>query len=152
MRKTLILVILSLTLCSFGMPRAACAQVTTGGSAGGFFVCRFAPSGISGDAQYLYVMAGGKLLEYQLSDMTLLLSVDLPDPGSPPQGVAPPPSASGSGQLPPPPPPPLPQGLWAGNGSLYVLRGPFVYVYSVPSLALQSSVQLPKPALPQTGQ
>jgi hypothetical protein len=142
-KKTLILVILGLTLCSFGMPRAAHAQFTTGGAAGGFFVFRFAPTGISGDQQYLYVMAGGKILEYQLSDMTLLLSVDLPDPGAPPQ-VTTTPNASGSGQ-PPPPPPPLPHGLWAGNGSLYVLAGPFVYIYSVPNLALQSTVQLPKP-------
>ena len=118
-------------------------------TAGAFAFVRFGPTGISGDQQYLYVMAGGKILEYQLTDMTLLRSVALPDPG-PPGQISTSSTATGSGKF-PPPPPPMPHGLWAGNGSLYVLQGPSVYTYSVPDLTLQNTVQLPKPELPQTG-
>ncbi len=152
MKKTLILVILSLTLCSISTPLAAYAQQTTDGiqpPAGAFAFVRFGPTGISGDQQYLYVMAGGKILEYQLTDMTLLRSAALPDPG-PPGQISTSSTATGSGKF-PPPPPPMPHGLWAGNGSLYVLQGPSVYTYSVPDLTLQNTVQLPKPELPQTG-
>lgn len=151
MRKILILVTLSLILCSTGMPGAAYGDQTAGSAQPPpaiFF--KMGLTGISGDSQYLYVMAGGKIIEYQLSNMTLLLSVDLPDPAPPSQAVTPP-KASGSGQLPPPHHHP-PYGLWAGNGSLYVLEGPFVYIYSVPGLTLQSTVQLPAPVLPQAGQ
>jgi hypothetical protein len=145
-RKILILIILCPALCSIAA--AAYGQQTSGGSAGAFFG-KFGASGISGDQQYLYVMAAGKILEYQLTDMTLLLSVDLPDLGGPPQAATLSTSAD-SGQ-PPPPPPPMPQGLWAGDGYLYVLRGPSVYTYSVPALTLQNTTALPKPGLPQTG-
>ena len=150
MRKTLFFIILSLTLCSISIPLAACAQQTTNGmqpAAGAFVLARFGPTGISGDQQYLYVMAGGKILEYQLTDMTLLRSADLPDPG-PPGPSTTSATATDSGKF-PPPPPPMPQGLWAGNGSLYVLQGHSVYTYSVPDLSLQNTVQLPKPELPQ---
>ena len=142
MRKISISVILCLALCSIAV--AAYGQQTAGDTAGAFLIVRFSPTGVSGDQQYLYVMAGGKILEYQLTDMTLLRSVDLPDPG-PPTGA--PPKQPDSGKF--PPPPPIPHGVWAGNGSLYVLAGPFVYTYSVPDLSLQNTVQLPKPELPQ---
>ncbi len=150
MRKTLIFVILGLALCSISIPLAAYAQQTTSSTqpaAGAFVLARFGPTGISGDQQYLYVMASGKILEYQLADMALLRSVDLPVP-KPPGAVSTSATATDSGKF-PPPPPPMPQGLWAGNGFLYVLAGPAVCVYSVPDLSLQNTVQLPKPELPQ---
>ncbi|MGA3115013.1 MAG: hypothetical protein ABSF90_11355 [Syntrophobacteraceae bacterium] len=144
MNKILILVILCLALCSIA--GVANPQQTTNGMqppAGAFVVAGFGPSGISGDQQYLYVMAGGKLLEFQLTDMTLLRSVDLPDPGPPPM-ITTSSTATDSPNF-SPPPPPMPQGLWAGNGSLYVLQGPSVYTYNVPGLTLQNAVALPKP-------
>ena len=82
MRKILIFVILGLALCSISIPVAAYAQQTTSSTqpaAGAFVLARFGPTGISGDQQYLYVMAGGKILEYEIAEMTLLRSVDLPD-------------------------------------------------------------------------
>ncbi len=140
MNKILIPFILCLAL--FSIAGVAYPQRTTSGTPPPFFP-GFGAAGISGDTQYLYVMAGGKLLEYQLTNMTLLLSVDLPDPGPPPE-ITTSSTTPSSGQL-PPPPPPMPQGLWAGNGYLYVLLGPSVYTYSVPSLTLQNTVALPKP-------
>jgi len=103
-------------------------------------------SGLCGDKSNLYVMAGGKILEYSLSDMTLKLSVDLPDlpaPSAPPEGPV------SSGKNSPPPPPNAPHGLYAIDGYLYVLAGPVVYRYSTPDLKLQTSVELPKPHAPQ---
>ncbi len=102
-------------------------------------------SGICADQQYLYVMAGGKILEYEISEMTLLGSVDLPEI-PPPQGV--PPKVPEPGKGPPPMGGP-PHGLWASNGVLYVLAGPMIHRYSIPDLTFQSTVELPKPALPQ---
>ncbi|MGA2404601.1 MAG: hypothetical protein ABSG91_23335 [Syntrophobacteraceae bacterium] len=106
-------------------------------------------TGISGDQQYLYVMAGGEILQYEVAGMTLQRSVDLPDI-APPQCA--PPKAPDPGKFPPHPPmggPP--HGLWAGNGYLYVLGGPVIWIYSVPDLTLQKTVELPKPQLPQVG-
>jgi len=143
-RKMLILFILCPAPLSFAA--AAYGQQTADDTTGAFLIGRFSPTGICGDQQYLYVMAGGKILEYQLTDMALLRSEDLSDPG-PPKGA--PPKRPDPGGY--PPPPPIPHGLWAGNGSLYVLAGPFVYIYSIPDLTLQNTVQLPKPELPQAG-
>ncbi|MHC1728636.1 MAG: hypothetical protein AB9866_21975 [Syntrophobacteraceae bacterium] len=104
-------------------------------------------SGISGDHEYLYVMAGGKILLYQLSDMALVKTVDLPDP---PAGALPPkPEVT---ELPPPFPPPHgggPHGLWLGDNFLFVLAGPLIHEYSTPDLTFISSKELPKPEFPQ---
>jgi hypothetical protein len=105
-------------------------------------------TGIFGDQQYLYVMAGGKILQYEIAEMTLRRSVDLPDPALPTSG---PPKMTEPGKFPPPPPPALPHGLWAGNGLLYVLAGPVVSIYRVSDLTLQKTMQLPKPESPQVG-
>ena len=40
-------------------------------------------SGISGDQQNLYVLAGGKIMQYGLADLKLLKTVDLPKPVPP---------------------------------------------------------------------
>jgi hypothetical protein len=37
-------------------------------------------SGLSGTQQHLYVMAGGKIMQYSLADLKLLKTVDLPQP------------------------------------------------------------------------
>ncbi|MFZ2445846.1 MAG: hypothetical protein WAW37_05775 [Syntrophobacteraceae bacterium] len=106
-------------------------------------------SGITGDQDYLYVLAGGKIMLYQLNDMVLVKTVDLPDP---PSGALPPkPDLS---QFPPPFPPPHgggPHGLWVGGSFLYVLAGPVIHEYSTPDLSLVSSKELPRPELPKTG-
>ncbi len=145
MNKTLIKIILCMAI--FTIAGLAYGQQTTSSSVQPppaiFF--KLGTTGIAGDQQFLYVAAGAKILQYEISGMTLLRTVDLPD-ATPPQGTPPKPPESGSL---PPPPPPLPHGLWEGNGFLYVLGGPFVYVYSVPDLTLQNTVQLPKPDLPQ---
>lgn len=146
MSKVTILVVLSLALCL--VTGIANPQQTSSGvqpSPAAFF--NLGLSGISAEQQYLYVMAGGKILQYEISEMTLLRSVDLPAIASP-QGAPPEPSTTGEF----PPHPPMggpPQGLWAGSGFLYVLAGPAVCIYTVPDLTLQKTVQLPKPELPQ---
>jgi hypothetical protein len=102
------------------------------------------PAGITADKQNLYVLAGPKIMQYSLKDLKLLKTVDLPKP-TPPQGKEARPC--------PPPPPPMagPQGLWAGDGSLYILAGPMLYHYNTPDLTLKNQAELPKPELPKTG-
>ena len=102
------------------------------------------PAGITADKQNLYIMAGPRILQYSLADLKLLKTVDLPKP-TPPQGKE---------AMPCPPPPPHlagPHGLWAGDGSLYVLAGPRLFRYSTPDLTLKNTAELPKPELPKTG-
>jgi len=108
-------------------------------------------SGISGDQQNLYVLAGGKIMQYGLADLKLLKTVDLPKP-VPPSNL-PPKGKEESGKFPPPPPFPMagPQGLWAGGGSLYVLAGPVIHRYSTPDLTFKTTVELPKPEFPHPG-
>jgi hypothetical protein len=102
------------------------------------------PAGITADKQNLYVLAGPKIMQYSLKDLKLLKTVDLPKPAPPPGKEA--------GPCPPPPPPMAgPQGLWAGDGSLYILAGPMLYHYSTPDLTLKNQAELPKPELPKTG-
>lgn len=104
-------------------------------------------SGICADQQHLYVMAGGKIMQYGLSDMTLLKTVALPDPPAPPS----PPSSEADLKKLPPPPMAMPHGLWVGDSFLYVLAGPVVYRYSTLDMSLQTTVELPQPELPETG-
>jgi hypothetical protein len=108
-------------------------------------------SGISGDQQNLYVLAGGKIMQYSLVDLKLLKTVDLPKP-VPPSSL-PPKGKEESGMFPPPPPFPMagPHGLWAGDGALYVLAGPVIHRYSTPDLTFKTTVELPKPEPPKTG-
>jgi hypothetical protein len=108
-------------------------------------------SGISGDQQNLYVLAGGKIMQYGLADLKLLKTVDLPKP-VPPSSL-PPKGKEESGKFPPPPPPHHggPQGLWAGGGALYVLAGPAIHQYSTPDLTFKTTVELPKPEFPHPG-
>ena len=106
-------------------------------------------SGVSGNQQHLYVLAGGKIMQYSLVDLQLLKTVDLPKP-VPPSDL----KSQGQeacGNFPPPPPFPMagPHGLWAGEGALYVLAGPMIYKFSTPDLTLVTSTELPKPAFPK---
>jgi hypothetical protein len=89
------------------------------------------PSGISGNQQHLYVLAGGKIMQYSLADLKFLKSVALPK--------AEPPGESK------PFPTPGPHGIWAGEKSLFVLTGPRFYEYSIPDLTFKTSVALPQP-------
>jgi hypothetical protein len=106
-------------------------------------------SGICADQQYLYVMAGGKIMEYGITDLKLLKSMDLPEPVPPSSGAA---KAREPGPCPPfPPPMAAPHGLWAGDHVLYVLAGHVIYRYSTPDLKLQATVELPKPEFHEGG-
>ncbi len=105
-------------------------------------------SGICADQQYLYVMAGGKIMQYGLTDLRLVRSVDLP--ALVPPSVAPA-SETELSNVPPPPPIAGPHGLWVNESYLYVLAGPVVYQYLTPDLTLQNTVELPKPESPQDG-
>jgi hypothetical protein len=143
--KILILIILCLALCSFA--GVANPQQTSHVQPPPAIFAKLGLTGIAADQQYLYVMAGGKILQYKISDMTFVRSVDLPDI-TPPQG--PPPKPLEPRKFPPHHPmggPP--HGLWAANGVLYVLGGPSVHLYNLPDLTLKNSVQLPKPDLPE---
>lgn len=106
-------------------------------------------SGICGDGDglYLYVMAGGKILQYEIATMQLINSVDLPKPALPRSA---PPAAIQPGQLPPHPPMAAPHGLWIRDDLLYVLAGPVIHRYSIPDLILGNSTELPRPDPPQT--
>ena len=88
------------------------------------------PSGISGNQQHLYVLAGGKIMQYSLADLKPLKTVALPkaEPGESK-----------------PFPTPGPHGIWAGEKLLFVLSGPMFYEYSIPDLTFKTSVALPKP-------
>ena len=108
-------------------------------------------SGISGDQRHLYVMAFGKIFQYELAGMKLLNTVELPDLPLPPGGH---PSMkdmhgkTSDGECPhrhPMPGPP--QGLWIGGDHLYAMAGPVVYRYSLPNLKLDLTQELPKPEM-----
>jgi hypothetical protein len=100
------------------------------------------PSGLVADKQHLYVVAGAKIMQYGLADLKLVKSVDLPKPELPKEQEARPC---------PPPHPPMggPPGLWAAEGSLYVLAGPMLYRFSTPDLTLKTTAELPKPEPPK---
>jgi hypothetical protein len=90
---------------------------------GGFHM--MGPAAISGDQQHLYVVACGKIMQYDLSNLKLVKTVDLPKPAPPADLKAK--GQEGWGHYPPPPPLGGAQGLWVGHGSLYVLAGPVIY-------------------------
>ena len=98
-------------------------------------------AGITADKQHLYVVAGPRIMAYSLADLKLVKTVDLPKP-TPPQGKE---------ARPCPPPPPMggSQGVWAGDGFLYVLAGPMLFQYSIPDLTLKKTAELPKPEFPK---
>jgi len=102
----------------------------------------FGPPGICADSQYLYAVAGGKIIQYKLADLSQVKAVDLPEP-------VPPPSVSGTG-MDAPPPPHFARSQWllVTGGYLYVMVGPMVYQYSTSGLVLQTSVELPRPEFP----
>lgn len=106
---------------------------------------RMGASGLSGDSQYLYVVAAGKILEYDMAGMSLVKSVDLPEMTPP----APPSDTSGKSDFRRfPPPMGAPHGVWATDHFLYVMAGPKLYKYSTPDLTLQLTEELPRPELP----
>jgi len=110
-------------------------------------------SGIAGDQHSIYVMAAGKIFQYELASMKLVNSVDLPDLAPPKEGPPPPPKDMQKkghdgkcGHHPHMGGPP--QGLWTAGNSLYVLAGPMLYRYSIPDLKLDQTQELPKPEFP----
>lgn len=109
-------------------------------------------SGICGDQRNLYIMAAGKIFQYELSSMKLLNTVELPDLPLPPRDHPPIkdlPGKTHAGECPHHPPMPgPPQGLWTGGDHLYAMAGPVVYRYSLPDLKLDMTQELPKPELP----
>lgn len=108
------------------------------------------PTGICADEHNLYVVADGKVMQFQVTDLTLVATLNLPKPVAP-EGTPPiiPPEESTSGQLQPRHPMgSAPQGVWASDGMLYILAGPTIYRYSIPDLILQTPVELPKPVPP----
>ena len=99
--------------------------------------------GIAADNQHLYVLAGPKIMQFSLADVKLLKTVDLPKPTPPTEKTGMP------CQPPGPPRGGGPHGICTAGGSLYVLAGPTVYRFKTPELALETSVQLPKPEMPK---
>lgn len=105
-------------------------------------------SGIAADDAYLYIMADGKIMKYEIGDLDLSLTTDLPEPTPPSQQ---PPKRMDSGRFPPPPPRVPGHGLWLKGEVLYVLAGPVVHLYKTSDLTLQNTLELPKPEPPTTG-
>lgn len=111
---------------------------------------QMAVSGLASDDTYLYVIAHGKIMQYQIAGMTLAQSASLPEL-TPPSGAPGPPPEAGSGAMPPHPPfMALPHGACVSNGYLYVLAGHMVYQYSTADLSLKSTTELPAPELPSS--
>lgn len=97
------------------------------------------PSGICSDDSMLYVVADGKIMQFQISDLSLIATLNLPRPPAPPSSAQyPPPPPAGGGA----------HGAWITGGTLYVLAGHTVFRYSIPDLTLQAPVELPRPAPP----
>ena len=147
MKRMLVVPALFLALCLRAAP-AMCGQTVPCPPPPMFFKGP-GPVAMLGDAQFLYVIAGGKLLEYNLDKMTTLAhSVDLP-------GCRPPDDRQVAKAPHPPrdfPPPPPPLGLWVGNGRVYVLAGPAIHVYQAPGLTLVNTVELPGAKPPREDQ
>jgi hypothetical protein len=148
-----ILITFALTLILNSVAGVALAQQTEGRQPPPPMHPMMGLSGICGDQEYLYLMAGGKIMQYEITDLKLLKTVDLPKPAPPPSA---PPNGTEPGQFPPHPPMAGPHGLWAGESSLgdsclYVLAGPVIHRYSTPDLTWQITVELPKPELPEVG-
>lgn len=122
---------------------AALAGSSEGMNAGYGMPPMMGPGGIASDKQYVYVLAGPKIMQFNLEDLSLLKTVDLPKPT--------PPKEEAAMSCPLPPPGGGPHGLCAGDGVLYVLVGPMIYRFRTPDLALETSAQLPKPEMPKTG-
>lgn len=102
------------------------------------------PANMVSDKQYLYVLAGPKIMLYNLGDLKLLKTVDLPKPT--------PPKEKADMPFPPPfPPGGISRMLLAADGGLYVLAGPMLYRFSTPDLTLSTTVEMPKPELPKAG-
>ncbi|MEN6439576.1 MAG: hypothetical protein ABFD97_13460 [Syntrophobacter sp.] len=152
-RKALI----ALSLCFMFTIVASAAFAQTGGATPAPPPMTFGLSGICVDQSgtYLYVLAGGKILQYTTGSWTTPANqVDLPVL-TPPVGAPPPKPADGKF----PPPPHMggaPHGLAidSTNGYLYVLAGPVVYRYIIPGLTLDESskIELPRPEPPKVSQ
>lgn len=111
----------------------------------------FGMTGICADQQYLYAVAGGKVLQYTLTSMSLVKTADLPEPVPPPpvSGTETDGAACQSGTCPPPPHFARSQWLTVTGGYLYVMIGPMIHQYRTSDLVLQGSVELPKPEFPE---
>lgn len=104
------------------------------------------PSGICADENYLYVMQGGKIMQYGVADMALKKTVKLPAPPKPSDAETKAKAKGSEGESDRlPPPPPMGGALWEYGTNLYVLAGPVVYVYTLPDLTPASTLELPKP-------
>lgn len=101
-------------------------------------------SGVSGTQQHLYVLAGGRIMQFELDGMKLIKTVLLPEPPRPRQ-AAPPKDAPSDRSPKYEADMSLPFGIWAGNGFLYVMGGPTIYRYTIPDLVLKATVELPRP-------
>lgn len=128
------------------------------------------PPMVCSDQQNVYVLVGGKVMQYGASDLKLVKSVDIPLPPPPQDKDKEGTKTEGAQQPPPPPmeghhgPPPCfgggPQGphspmggpprpmLWTGDHALFVMLGPMIYRYSTPDLKLQATLEIPKPECP----
>lgn len=151
MRKNLILLIAVLLLSLWVSCMAAGTTFASGSDVTQPpFPPMFGMAGICTDQTYLYAVAAGKIMEYALTDMSLVRTVDLPEPPAPPSVSATGTDAGScaSGNCPPHPPFARSQWLLTSGGSLYIMAGPMIYRYSIPDLVLQGSVDLPKPELP----
>ena len=108
------------------------------------------PSGTCTDGQYLYVLQGPVIHQYELSDLTLKNTVELPRPqpqedmSLKSQGGY----AFGRGRKSRCNRPPRAQACTDGQ-NLYVVAGPLIFQYTLPDLTLSKTVELSKPDLPE---
>lgn len=103
-------------------------------------------SGICTDGASLYVLRGPAIYKYSLSDMSQQAYAALPVPEPPADA----PVLDSESGLPWPPPGPGPAGICTDGVSLYVSIGGSILQYSLSTLTLQTTTELPAPELSQT--
>ena len=97
------------------------------------------PAGTVTDGTYLYVMGPGLLVQYALSDLSLVNQIELPKPEQQETSEE---EADLSSET---PPPRGPSGLSATSDHLYLIVAGTVYTYEIPALTLVASGELPRP-------
>lgn len=99
------------------------------------------PSGICTNRQYLFVLSGGSIIQYDKAGLKPLKTVRLPKP-EPQRGGH---SEGGRPHGHPSRPMEQPPVFRLDDDALYVLMGPKIFVYRTTDMSLKATVDLPVP-------